>query len=106
MSATGSDASPPDPTAARRDALVERLGQAGTGLMELCTVYLGERLGYYDALATGDSLTSTELAHRTGTHERYAREWLEQQTTTGFLDVEDPTLAPLDRRFLLPAGYA
>jgi hypothetical protein len=85
---------------------VERLDLAGTGLMELCTVYLGERLGYYGALAAGDSLTSTELAQRTGTHERYAREWLEQQTTTGFLAVEDPTLAPLDRRFRLPPGHA
>jgi SAM-dependent methyltransferase len=100
------DTSSSDPAAARRDALVERLGQAGTGLMELCTVYLGERLGYYEALAAGEPLTSTELAQRTGTHERYAREWLEQQATTGFVDVEDPMLAPLDRRFLLPPGYA
>ena len=105
MSATDTGSPPSDPIAARRDALVARLDQAGTGLLELCTIFLGERLGYYDALAAGESLTSTELAQRTGTHERYAREWLEQQTTTGFLDVDDPTQAPQVRRFRLPPGH-
>ncbi len=48
-----SDAIPPapDPIAARRDALVARLEAAGIDLVELCTLYLGERLGFYDALA-------------------------------------------------------
>jgi SAM-dependent methyltransferase len=36
---------------------------------------IGDKLGYYAALKEGP-LTSAELAQRTGTNERYAREWL------------------------------
>jgi hypothetical protein len=50
--------------------------------LDLHAVYLGDALGYYRALAAG-ALTSAELAARTGTAERYAREWLEQQAVTG-----------------------
>jgi 2-polyprenyl-3-methyl-5-hydroxy-6-metoxy-1,4-benzoquinol methylase len=102
------DASSPstDPIAARRDALVARLEAAGTDLVELCTLYLGERLGFYDALAAGEALTSTELATRTETNERYTREWLEQQATAGILHVDDPDAAPRERRFVLPVGHA
>ncbi len=45
--------------------------------------------GLYRALAEGGPATSAELASRTGTHERYIREWLEQQTVAGILEVED-----------------
>src|SRR5690242_13540939 len=106
MSAPDPDASPTDPIAAQRDALSNRLDAASTGMAELCTVYLGERLGYYQALAADGPLTPSELAARTATQERYAREWLEQQTVAGFLSVEDPALAPSQRRFFLPPGHA
>src|SRR4051794_15258954 len=106
MSATDTGSPALDPIAERRDSLVARLGAASTGMVELCTVYIGERLGYYDALAAGEPLTSTELAARTGTNERYAREWLEQQTTAGILEVDDAGAAPRERRFMLPAGHA
>jgi SAM-dependent methyltransferase len=105
MSATDTGSPDPDPIVERRDNLVARLGAASTGMVELCTVYLGERLGYYDALAAGEPLTSTELAARTGTNERYAREWLEQQTTAGILEVDNAAAAPRERRFVLPAGH-
>ncbi|HET6545787.1 MAG TPA: hypothetical protein VFG55_03480, partial [Rhodanobacteraceae bacterium] len=36
---------------------------------------IGDRLGLYKALAKG-AATPTELAQRSGTHERYVREWL------------------------------
>lgn len=39
---------------------------------------LGDQLGYFKALKDGP-LTSAELAQRTGTSERYAREWLSAQ---------------------------
>lgn len=38
-------------------------------------ILLGDELGLYRALAPGP-LTSAELANRTGTQERYIREWL------------------------------
>lgn len=39
--------------------------------MEIQTVYLGERLGLYQALRDGGPATSAELASRTGTNERH-----------------------------------
>ena len=46
-----------------------------TGALELLTVYLGERLGLYQALSADGPATSAELAARTATTERYIREW-------------------------------
>ncbi len=39
-------------------------------------VLMGDKLGLYRALAGAGPLTSRELAERTGTSERYVREWL------------------------------
>jgi hypothetical protein len=36
-----------------------------------CDVYLGVRLGFYDALATAGLLAPAELASRTGSHEPF-----------------------------------
>jgi hypothetical protein len=52
------------------------------GALELFTVYLGERLGLYRALAMEGPATSAELAGRTATTERYVREWLEHHTAS------------------------
>lgn len=93
-------------TQQRRNALVEELFEKIIGAMEVATVYLGDRLGMYQALAGGGSATSHELAERTGTHERYAREWLEQQAVMAILDVEDGNEQPEARRYSLPAGHA
>jgi SAM-dependent methyltransferase len=83
----------------------ERLFGAVLGAQLVQAAYLGDRLGYYRALATGP-LTPSELAARTGTAERYAREWLEHQAVAGVLAVDDPTPAPAERRYRLPAGHA
>ena len=90
--------------ASRQDAMVERLFGATIAAMDIFSVYLGDRLGYYRSLATDGPATSTELAERTGTAERYAREWLEQQAVTGILEVDDADDA-LERRFRLPLEY-
>lgn len=80
-------------------------------------VSIGDELGFYEALAR-EPLTAAELAERTGTHERYVREWLANQAAGGYLEYEadsgrfslspeqalclaDPT-GPAD----LPAAYA
>ena len=91
---------------AQRDAFAERLFGAALGAYELMTVHLGDRLGYYRALAEHGSATSAELAAATGTDERYAREWLEQQAVAGILEVDDAGAAAAARRFSLPAGHA
>jgi len=85
--------------------LAERLWQSEMAALDLYVVYLGERLGLYRALAEGGPTTSTELAARTGTAERYLREWLEHQAVAGFVDVEDPSADAPDRRYSLPADH-
>lgn len=90
----------------QRDSFTNRLLQSAAGVFDTFTIYLGDRLGYYSALAQHGPLTSVELAEQTSTHERYTREWLEQQTVTGILNVENPEDDPQHRRFGLPAGHA
>lgn len=87
------------------EVLVERLSAAALGTLDLMSVYLGDRLGYYHSLASDGPATSVELARRTSTAERYAREWLEQQAVTGILLVDDPRADAGDRRYTLPVGY-
>src|SRR5215467_10986055 len=91
-----------DGLAKKTDAFVERLLQATRGVFEIFSIYLGVRLGFYEALASGGLLTSAELASRTGTHERYTREWLEQQTVTQLLEVENEQAGAKARRYRLP----
>jgi SAM-dependent methyltransferase len=91
---------------ARRDAFAERLFGAALGAYELMTVHLGDRLGYYRALAEQGPSTAAELAAATGTAERYAREWLEQQAVAGILEVDDVAAEPAARRFSVPAEHA
>jgi SAM-dependent methyltransferase len=90
---------------ARADAFTERLFESFIQVWDVISVYLGDKLGYYEALRSGP-LTSVQLAERTGTVERYAREWLEQQAGTAVLEVEDASVPPTERRFSLPAEHA
>jgi 2-polyprenyl-3-methyl-5-hydroxy-6-metoxy-1,4-benzoquinol methylase len=90
----------------RRDALVTRLFEANLATYDLATIYLGDRLGLYTALHERGPMTAAQLAARTGTHERYIREWLEQQTVTGILDVEDAQVDAAARRYGIPAEHA
>jgi len=89
----------------RRDALVERIFESSVGFMELLSIYIGDRLGLYGALADNGEATAAELASATGTHERYVREWLEQQAVAGILEVEDEKAEPEVRSYRLPEGH-
>jgi 2-polyprenyl-3-methyl-5-hydroxy-6-metoxy-1,4-benzoquinol methylase len=93
-------------TLQQREAFIERLLHSTRGVFDIFSIYLGVRLGFYDALAVNGSLTSPELAARTGTHERYVREWLEQQTVAGILAVDNAQAEAPARRFYLPAAHA
>lgn len=71
--------------------LYELLGRAvvdfgGASISAL--VLIGDRLGLYRALAKHGALTSTELASRTDTHERYVREWLNAQAASGYVQYD------------------
>jgi SAM-dependent methyltransferase len=51
-------------------------------------VVLGERAGIWGAMAGAGPLTSDEVAERSGTGERYAREWLRAMAAAGYVDYE------------------
>lgn len=95
----------PTTTSATPEELVGRLLDATAGAMDVFAVYFGEQLGWYRALHEHGPATATELAARSGASERYAREWLEQQTTSGILAVEDAAAEASTRRYALPEGY-
>ena len=54
-------------------------------------VVIGDKLGLYKALADGGPLTPQELATRTGTTERYVREWLSGQAAGGYVTYDPET---------------
>ena len=64
-------------------------------------VVMGDRLGLYRALAGAGPLTPSELAERTGTAERYVREWLNAQAAGGYVEYE-----PDSGRYWLPPEQA
>src|SRR5437762_8074799 len=59
------------------------VGDIGAAL-SAALVVVGDKLGLYKALAMGPS-TPAELAKRTGTVERYVREWLNNQAAGGYV---------------------
>ena len=89
-----------------RDAFVGRIFGSVLGGLEMLTIYLGNRLGLYQALWEHGPATSKELATRTNTSERYIREWLEQQAAAAILTVDDASASALDRRYGLPIEHA
>ena len=60
---------------------------------------IGDRFGLFKALAEAPA-TSEELAERTHVNERYAREWLSEMASTGYLEHD-----PESRRFTLPPEH-
>jgi 2-polyprenyl-3-methyl-5-hydroxy-6-metoxy-1,4-benzoquinol methylase len=102
---TGTDATI-DTTETSADAFAERVFGAVLGAQEVHAIYLGDRLGWYRALATHGPLTSVELAERTGSTERYAREWLEHQAVSGYLTFDDVDAPATERRYQLPEAHA
>jgi 2-polyprenyl-3-methyl-5-hydroxy-6-metoxy-1,4-benzoquinol methylase len=49
-------------------------------------IYLGERMGLYQALSGAGAVTSADLARKTGLHERWIREWLQGQAAANLID--------------------
>lgn len=63
-------------------------------------VVLGDKLGLYRAMRGEGSLTPADVATRTGTAERYVREWLSAQAARGYVSYDG------DGRFSLPEEHA
>jgi hypothetical protein len=77
--------------------MVGDMGAALSGAL----VLIGDKLGLYKALADSGAATPEELARRTGTTERYVREWLAAQAASGYVDYD-----PATRRFAMSAERA
>ncbi len=74
--------------------------EAGAAL-NCALVVMGDRLGYYRSLVEHGPSTPAELAERTGTDARYAREWLNAQAAGSFVDYDAAT-----GRYRLPPEQA
>src|SRR5262245_21060807 len=81
------------------DFVHKAVGDVGS-LLAGSMVVIGDRLGLYRALAGAGPITSDELATRTGTTERYVREWLAAQAAVGYVTYEG------DGRYALPDEHA
>ena len=77
--------------------IVGELGAATSAVL----VRIGDRLGLYKAMAGAGPLSSAELAERTGTAERYVREWLANQAAGGYVSYDAAT-----GRYELPDEHA
>jgi SAM-dependent methyltransferase len=82
-------------------AFVFRAVEEVGATLNTALVVMGDRLGLYRALAGAGPLTPAELADRTGTAERYVREWLNAQAAGGYV-AYDPDTA----RYTLPPEQA
>jgi SAM-dependent methyltransferase len=76
---------------------VTDMGAAISGLL----LYIGDRLGLYKAMAGAGPVSAAALAARTGTAERYVREWLGNQVAGGYV-----VYHPADGTFELPPEQA
>ncbi len=76
------------------------VGEVGATL-NTALVVMGDKLGLYRALAGTSGLTPGELAERTGTSERYVREWLNNQAAGGYVAYD-----PGSGRYTLPPEQA
>ena len=61
------------------NALLEQFVSDAGAVFHAATIVIGDRLGLYKAMDDGAKLTPAELASRTGTDERYVKEWLSAQ---------------------------
>ena len=75
----------------RVEAFVYRIIDEIAAAMNVPLSVIGFRLGLYKAMADGEPVTSAELAERTGTDERYVREWLAGQGAGGYVEYDPET---------------
>src|SRR6476660_4921974 len=64
-------------------------------------IVVGDRLGLYKAMAGAGPISSAQLAEKTGTSERYVREWLNAQAAGGYVKYD-----PATQKYELPPEQA
>jgi len=66
------------------------IGDFGASLSS-ALVYIGQKLGLYQAIVTNGPITPAELARQTKTNERYVKEWLINQAAGGYVEYDSST---------------
>lgn len=82
------------------DFVMKGIVEMGASL-NAALIVVGDKLGLYKAMAGAGPITSAGLAAKTGTHERYVREWLAAQAAGGFVEYDAAS-----RRYTLPPEQA
>jgi SAM-dependent methyltransferase len=59
--------------------------------MHAALVVIGDKLGLYRAMAGSGGMSPAELAAKTGTTERYVREWLNANAASGYVEYDRTT---------------
>jgi len=77
-------ASQPLDQAKLHEFVMRAVGEMGAA-MNAALIVIGDKLGLYKAMSGAGPMTSAELAKKTGTTERYVREWLASQAAGGFV---------------------
>jgi SAM-dependent methyltransferase len=77
-------ASQPLDQARLHEFVMRAVGEMGAA-MNAALIVIGDKLGLYKAMSGAGPMTSAELAKKTGTTERYVREWLASQAAGGFV---------------------
>src|SRR5215471_11478209 len=85
---------------AKTEAFMGKVLTDVTSTVATVMANIGDRFGLFKELAQRPA-TSAELAERAHINERYAREWLSQMTSAGYLAYD-----PISQRFTLPPEHA
>ena len=91
----------PQPRAINPDAMNALVGRAVQDMgaaMQAPLILIGDKLGLYRAMADGEPVTPKQLAKRSGTAERYMREWLNANAAGQLVQYDAGT----DKYFMTP----
>ena len=80
--------------------VMRAVGEMGAA-MNAALIVIGDKLGLYKAMSGAGPMTSAELAKKSGTTERYVREWLAAQAAGGFI-----TYDAASGKYTLPSEQA
>src|SRR5262245_23106494 len=99
--AAGTDMAITDIDQSKLEAFIAHAATEAGAALNAALVTLGDELGLYRAMADGQPVSPAQLAERTGTLERYLREWLNTQAASGFVVYDEDADA-----YVLPPEHA
>ena len=85
----------------RATALARQVGTDFGAALTVALAFIGDRLGLFKLLASGEPMASRQIAERTGLNERYVREWAATMAAAGYLDYR-----PIDATFRMAPEQA